>query len=114
LRSLNNRRRQQEAPSSGKPEYFYLASALIVGWLNGFPQVMEIDDHGRSFFVDREQGFHAIATGAFYFRLISKVLDVVKPEMKPLARLRLGMELTADTVVYCENQFTSGALPKAG
>lgn len=75
---------------------------------------MEIDDHGRSFFVDREQGFHAIATGAFYFRLISKVLDVVKPEMKPLARLRLGMELTADTVVYCENQFTSGALPKAG
>lgn len=95
-------RRKQIYSSGANIEYRHLAQALIVGWLNGVPGILELDELGQSYRVVPEERFHAIGSGAHDFKLINRVFDALNVDNTLLDRLQLSMELTADGAPYCE------------
>ena len=76
-----------------------LAQALLVGWLDSQPQIIELDDRGvdTSYLVE---GFHAIGAGKLYAYTAHRTLQ--RYRLRPLSRLNRIMRIAATMAVQSD------------
>jgi hypothetical protein len=112
LAELNAKVRQSVLFAGAKPEYFDVASALVVGWLNGKPQVLEISDRGTSYVIDDK--FYAIGSGALSARIIDRAFTAAGLDKPPVERLLLNMRLVCEVASYCAEPIHIWRVESAG
>jgi hypothetical protein len=99
LSELNAEEKEYILLAKAKPEYYDVANALVVGWLNGSPRILELTCRGTSNIIN--ENFYAIGSGGLNAKIIDKAFDFAMLNKPPLEKLRLNLKVVCETDLYC-------------
>lgn len=112
LAGINGNARRLVTKAGVKPTNDHVVTVLVVGWLDGVPNIIEIDNEGQ-WFSYLQQGFQAIGSGKLAVQFGYDALKEVDFQPSHFKMLRI-MEVAAMRMPDCGVPIDIWRLPKDG